>query len=203
MNLYKGKILSVCASALFACGLYAQESISSGGASVQIADGANVSFVSSDGAKWSLKPEFTVFFSQKNPSLKMNSSGLDKGILYNVPTWERLDLEKKYILKTKKASDNEIGDGFEDSIIRSKSKGRTANVWVAAPSITVSATSAKVQNNEIVFDFPKNDDFSLSAKIYFSKDSSYPIFEFDFSPKKDGYYSCPEANSRKCRLPKS
>ena len=188
-SFYKS-MLAIALSAFFFCGLFASENkISSGGAKVAVDEACNIVF-ESNGIRVIATPSFEVFYTDRNPKLKMSPSGLDKGILYNVPSWERKGLDKKYVLRTKKASDNEIGDGFDDSIIRAKNTvARTANVWMCAPSEKIKASSAKVESGVIRLSFPESEKFSLEAKIYFPKGSDIPAMEYSFKPKAKGYYS--------------
>ncbi len=190
-DIFKKIVLSLASMAVFQLALYAGgDGISSGSAEVKIGQDGNIVFKAKSGTEWMLSPVFEVFYTDRNPKLKMSPSGLDKGVLYNVPTWERKGLEKKYLLKMKKASDNEIGDGFDDSIIRAKNTvGRTANVWVSAPSEKVKASSVKVDGDTVIINFPENEKFSLIGKIYFQKGSDFPVFEYSFKPKVKGYYS--------------
>jgi len=159
-----------------------------------------------DGSSITLKPEFTLIYSDKNPlkALRYGDHGYklkpheqkDLGIKYHVPTWGRSE-------DLKIDEHEHIMDGFNPEIDRIFGEGRTANMFLAGETRTLKAIETKVNKNVAEWIFPDNDFVSLKAYITIEDGDDYPSISFDFIAKKTGYFSlgytgAPEYNIDEC-----
>ena len=140
--------------------------------------------VSFDDRAFMFKPEFTVLYSDTDPSLKLRPAGI-KGVRYNIPTWKNTTSGDS--LQEVERDVAQQGDGFDDRILDGESFKRTPNLFHAGKIYKITAESYVENRDSIVFEFPKNDQFDLAATLTLS--NGYPELKFNFQPKEDGYYS--------------
>lgn len=142
------------------------------------------------GLQFRCTPTFTILASETEPQLKNRPGGIDN-INYNVVSW-KVDpqrLQKDKLLQTVKVGAGIAGDGFDDSILKGSTDGRTADLFYAGNTIVVTANNAHIKDNAILFTFERNASFNLSANLTFSDSADEPVLEFTFTPLIKGYYS--------------
>jgi hypothetical protein len=158
---------------------------------VSLQDGGAVEVTAlKGGANAVFAPEFTLLFSEQNPNMELRwgkfsepaLQGHRTGSIYNIPTWGR-KAERR--VKT----DAHVEDGADPMADRGYGAGRTANLFAAASSTTVRAQSARVQGQEIVWEFDTNDFAELHATLDVPSDGTAPRMRLAMKPKKDGWYS--------------
>lgn len=153
--------------------------------------GTDVVLTTPDGAVQCFKPSFIIFYADKDPVKKLRrgnfgykkAEGEEHGLLYNVPTWGKPDdfLPDPAL---------HVEDGYNPETDRSYGAGRTANMFMAAPSVTVSAVSASMEGDRIVWKFEEHPDWVLKAEVSVGKEhGALPRVSMEFHPKKDGWYS--------------
>ena len=138
---------------------------------------------------WNFTPDFIVFRTEKDPMPRMRRIELPKTCRYNVVSWLSEVPEKKQTLKQLSVSESAGGDGIDFSILKGSVEGRTADVFCSAPSVKISASAAKVEGNKIIFEFPKNDNFDLSAELSLPNGDGEPILKFTLKPHLGAFYS--------------
>jgi hypothetical protein len=106
-------------------------------------------------------------------------------VQYNVVTWQSAQGTLQQVAR--KA--DQVGDGFDDRILDSKSAQRTSNLFQAGENIVLMPILVDVQNNAVSFAYADNDKFSFSATLKFDKESNYPQLSYELIPKIDGYFS--------------
>jgi len=135
-------------------------------------------------------PTFTVISSSKDPQLAMRPGGIGR-VSYNIATW-KVDpalLKKEAALKNIKKNAATAGDGFDDSILKGRTDGRTADLFYSGQVTVVTADAARLSGNSIVFTFEENPSFTLKATLTLSDICREPVLEYSFVPKQKGYYS--------------
>ncbi len=153
-------------------------------------DGVNVK-LASGGATAVYKPEFIVLSSAKNPEKKLRRGdfgykmlpGEQEGLLYTIPTWGKAE----GVIDSSKMH---VEDGFNPETDRGFGKDRTANYYKAAKTKTIVAQSAKLEGDKVIWTFPEDADFILTATLTIPKDAStLARVDFEFTPKKAAWYS--------------
>ncbi len=188
MRIFKGFLLA--SAALFAAGALFAEKISNDAYTVELASkGAGFTVTKKGVHPWSFTPDFMVFRTEKDPMPRMRRVKLPKFCQYNVVSWLSEVPEKKPSLKQLYVSESAGGDGIDMSILKGSVEGRTADVFCSAPSAKISASSAKVEGNKIIFAFPENKDFDLSAELSLPQGDGEPVLEFTLKPKLGAFYS--------------
>lgn len=110
-----------------------------------------------------LQPQFTVMACEDDPKTEnVNAHRLVKGFkgVVTIPTWKE--------------------QGTSD---------RTADFFKAAKPIVVTASSGKLQNNQVRWSFPAAADFTLEAFFSLPQGTEEPFIKYTFTPKKAGWYS--------------
>ena len=131
---------------------------------------------------------FVVLYNEKDPHLKFR--GVGGGISYNIPTWTAADPEKADRLNTQSGTDHSsVGDGFDPSILKGSHKGRTDDIFQAAPSFWLSAKSHSVTGYGIEFSFGNHPLFSFTALLELESGAAFPKLSFEIKPSQSGYYS--------------
>ncbi|HEY0947272.1 MAG TPA: hypothetical protein VGD81_18455 [Opitutaceae bacterium] len=157
--------------------------------SVELAPDGALQVSAQDAGTWTFRPEFTVLVARENPKLAMRPAGIPK-VPYNVPTWQTRGAAGEAALKAVKRSNAQGGDGFDDRILEGDTKARTADLFAAAPAVTLTATGSEQTGGAIRYTFPDNADFSLSATVTLpSGVAAEPVLAFTLTPKTDAYYS--------------
>jgi hypothetical protein len=131
---------------------------------------------------------FVVLFNESDPDLKLRK--MDDGTRYNIPTWRAADPANARLLAAdNKHDDFAVGDGFDPSILTGGRKGRTDDLFQAAPSFRVSATECIQKGDTIRFGFAENSYFKLSAVVTLPSGDGLPELRYKLVPKQDGYYA--------------
>lgn len=110
-----------------------------------------------------LQPQFTVMYREDDPKWGTeNAHRLVKGFkgVASVPTWKLQGSEKK-----------------------------TPDFFKAAKPIVVKALSGKLENKQIIWNFPAGTDFTLEATFSLPQGTGEPSVKYTFLPKKTGWYS--------------
>lgn len=147
-------------------------------------NGQNI-IVTSGGRSYSFRSQFTILYTDKNPSLSGRYSGeLAPGSGYHVPTWNSF-AGKTSDLREEQANQNKRGDGFEDKI--QKSAGRTPNPYYASQVINAYAVGSVQRGDTVFLRFAPQKSGRLSAYIILH--DPYPLLHFQFKAAKEGWYS--------------
>lgn len=142
------------------------------------------------GLQFRCTPTFTILATERDPQIRNRPSGI-KNINYNVVSW-RVDprrLLKEKLLQTVKSDAGIAGDGFDDSILRGSTDGRTADLFSAGNALVAVAKGVHIKDDAIHFVFADNPSFELTATLGFSDSANEPVLEFSFTPLIKGYYS--------------
>ncbi|SIO51576.1 hypothetical protein [Chitinophaga niabensis] len=135
---------------------------------------------------YSFTPTFTILYNAVDPAMALKPAGIKK-VEYNVLTWKVTD-STKADFQQKKINVSMAGDGFDDKILRSKSEWRTANIFHAGQSTTITANQLEQKGDTLFFHFPANANFELKAYLLINI-KPFPVLRYTFSPLKAGYYS--------------
>lgn len=167
-------------------------------------DENNILITRKDGSKLTLKPEFTLIYSENNPKKKKRyadhgykmASFENEGIRYHVPVWGKPD-------SLKIDPNLHVMDGFNPEIDRKLGKGQTANMYLAGETKILIAEEVIVENGIYKWKFPENKDVQINAYVTIEKEDNYPSINYTFKAKKKGYYSlgytgAPEYKIEKC-----
>lgn len=150
--------------------------------------GTSVTVKSEDGTKITYTPDFYILKSDKNPNKKLRRGDFGyvmkdfqtQGLLYNVATWGMPD---NFVADPSV----HVEDGYNPEMDRAYGKDRTANYFMSAPGVKVSATKAIKKGNSVEWIFNEEKDFSLTARLVFG--DGLPWLHFKFIPKNAGWYS--------------
>lgn len=157
--------------------LHAQAAIGKDGQSVVIPK---------NGKTYTFLPSFIVLYNDADPGMALRPAGIRK-VSYNILTWQTTDTSLADY-KFAKVNASVAGDGFDDRILRTKQDLRTANIYHAGKSTSITATALELRNDTIYFRFPASPDFQLQAWLVPGA-KPYPELQFIFRPAKPGYYS--------------
>jgi len=183
-------IILGAASIFSACLSFGQGSLSNAAYCVSLKDGGAVELSSKQGGgTWVFKPDFIVLQGSKDPKINLRPAGVEPNIPYNILSWESDAVPASALLKKTAGSTDFVGDGFDDSILKAKTAGRTADAFYGAPNEAVKLKSAKLEDGAIKFAFEESENFSLSAILTVPDGSEAPVLAFEFTPKKNAYYS--------------
>lgn len=151
------------------------------------ADNRNTAITIRSGNRdYTFLPEFVVLYSSVDPRMALKPAGIKK-VSYNVLTWVTED-SVSADFKQKKVGAEVAGDGFDDSILRSGSEQRTANVYKAGRQIYLKASGYYTKGDTSFFRFAENEIFDFTAYVL-KKANPYPELHFTMKPKVKGYYS--------------
>ncbi|WEK37694.1 MAG: hypothetical protein P0Y53_09285 [Candidatus Pseudobacter hemicellulosilyticus] len=142
--------------------------------------------ISSKGSQYTFSPSFVVLYNAEDPGMALRPAGIKK-VSYNVLTWKTNDTALADF-KAKKVNATVAGDGFDDRILRSKEDQRTASIYNAGKSTSITASKLEQRGDTILFHFPVSAEFILKAWLLTSG-KPYPTITFSFQPVKAGYYS--------------
>jgi hypothetical protein len=134
-----------------------------------------------------LEMTFCILFTDKAPKVENRPSAGDVG--YNVPSWHNPLLKKGAASIQQRSDDLSVGDGFDPSILKGSKDSRTADLFQAAPQVTVTANQSIKTEKGFRFLFPEHPAFRMEATIEVPDPAAPPVFSYRFTPKKDGYYS--------------
>lgn len=142
--------------------------------------------ITSNSIQYNFTGEFSILYSSINPDVALRPAGI-KDVLYNVPTWAVAD-ESKADLKHSERENGMFGDGFDDKILKGSQSKRTPNLYNAGKIIIAEPIKVVNKKDSVVFVYPSNKYFSLSAVVVFHK-NNYPKIKYILSPKQKGYFS--------------
>lgn len=146
--------------------------------SVVIADGSGSTVFSS---------EFLILYRSDDPQLAVRP-GRVPGISYSVATWYTGEATDEVIGGAVDLS-RTMGDGWDPTVLAGDQEGRTADYLNTAPSIRLQADKAIQDGKQIIWEYPANDVFELSAMLQWKNGQKYPKLSVEFTPLRDGYYS--------------
>ena len=130
---------------------------------------------------------FCILFSDTSP--KLENRPLAGGIHYNAPSWHNPLLKQDDELIKRKDDSLSVGDGFDPGILKGSTKSRTADLFRAAPHVTLSATGCVETKTGYRFSFPEHPSFTLEATIELPDPSAPPVLSYRFTPRNNGHYS--------------
>lgn len=143
-------------------------------------------FIHSNFASYEFKPEFSVLYTSQNPDMALRPAGIS-GVSYNVPTW-KTHPGKRSDLKQTTTDASVAGDGFDDRILHSNQSGRTTSIINGAEEFKLKPITVKQIKDTVFFIYPKNEYFSLSAKLILNH-TKHPSISYTLTPFTDGYFS--------------
>ncbi len=143
-------------------------------------------------AAWTFRPEFTVLVARHDPRLAMRPGNIAR-VSYNVPTWQTAAAPAGKALKAVKRSTAQAGDGFDDRILKGDTAARTADLFAAAPAVTLVAASATVAGRSVRYTFAEHADFTLAATVTLpapgAPGAAEPALTFTLTPKAAAHFS--------------
>ncbi|AQQ10031.1 hypothetical protein L21SP3_01853 [Sedimentisphaera cyanobacteriorum] len=181
------------------CGAAFSAELKNDAYTVQTLDQSRVELRHKDAGVWDLEMRFCVLFTDKNPR-PASRPGEVPNVKYNVVTWENKSLESGAGLDSSQSDYLAVGDGFDPSILEGSRDSRTANLFYAAPQVSVSAERMVHRGSSIIYVFPEHPLFTLRARLKITEGDAPPALEYSFTPKKDGYYSVGYAGSPEYQL---
>jgi hypothetical protein len=155
----------------------------------------------SDGSVISFKPVFTIIYAKADPkkAIRYGEHGYkmaaheNVGLLYHVPVWG-----KPENLTT--APGMHVLDGFDPDIDRDTGRNQTSNMFLAGETVQLVAIDAEENEGRIHWRFPDNELVSLSASCEIDSDDPFPSISFQFTARRDGYYSVGYSGAPECTL---
>jgi len=186
-----GRLILAGAICLGSLGVRAQTRLENENYRLELGDDASVKLnLASPEKSIRYRPAFTVFFAEEDPKLQYRPAGIP-GVSYNVVTW-KVAQDKTSPgagLTEVKRGVSQSGDGFDDRILQGDTAGRTANFWNAARSTELVATSAKVEDGVVRWQFPKHPSFQLEANLTLPKGRGEPVLRYTLHVHQSGFYA--------------
>jgi hypothetical protein len=162
------------------------QGLDAGSANMDVNDIDNIVLRGTQMPASAFKPRFVILYSEKDPKLELRPMS---NIKYNLSSWVSADPSTAARGIMSQRDNNSVGDGFDPAILKGDGKGRTFDLFQAAPAYWVSATRHTASTREHVFEFEKHSLFALEARLESLPGSGYPRLTFSFTPAKAGYYS--------------
>ena len=153
------------------------------------------------GKEWKFRPDFVVITSEKDPGMAMRPAGIDN-VMYNVVTWKNASGDAASVLHSDNAGSDVGGDGFDDRILKGNNRNRTANVFRSGNLTRQQAVGHKKEGSKIEFIFPGSGSYALSATLYFSNDTSFPVLQYSLKVSRKSFYSVGYVGAPKTPLEK-
>ena len=163
-------------------------------------DGTDLILTTEGGAKQCFKADFVILKAEKNPNKKLRRGDFGyvkkewetQGLLYNVPTWGQ---PEEFVMNP----NLHVEDGYNPETDRAYGKNRTANLFMAASSELVSATSARYEDGKIIWEFEDHPEWTLSAEVVAgSAHNGLPCISIKFIPKQNAWYSVGYVGAPQC-----
>lgn len=151
---------------------------------MQIALKGNLISVTNGKAQFNFRADFRVLRATSDPKMELRT--LPEGRFF-APTWVAENLAPGKGIAAIQRSKSTGGDGIDDSAAGSV-KGRTFDLFAAAPSQEFTPESALRDGDTIRFRYPASEWGRLECKVY-QITGSAPCMEFRFTATKEGYYS--------------
>jgi hypothetical protein len=165
---------------------------------IEIKDNKTVLLSEIDQDAQAFTMRFVVFYNPKDPGLTLRP---ETPVPYTVATWEAVDTGKAGLLiRGDGSNDDMVGDGFDPSILEGGTKGRTSDLFHAAPSFWVEPVSHTVEDRSITYSFAEHPFFGLTAQLELPTGSAYPKLSFTFKPTNSGYYSVGYVGAPACQI---
>jgi hypothetical protein len=142
--------------------------------------------VKSNGVQYTFSGQFSILYSSVDPDLALRPAGI-KNVLYNVPTWKAIDSSKADLRKSNASSD-QVGDGFDEKILKGTQNNITSNIYNSGKVYTAKPSAIIDKKDSLVFVYPSSELYNLTAVVVFDK-TRYPKIKFTLNPKKEGYFS--------------
>lgn len=136
---------------------------------------------------WSFSTEFIVLFTAKDPKPQNRPAGI-ANVSYNVITWQAADVAATGLKAVGRAQD-QVGDGFDERILKGDTAGRTADLFQAARSARVRAASVQQTGDVLRWVFPDHASFALRAELTLPPGAGEPVLRFTLTARRDGFYS--------------
>lgn len=150
-------------------------------------DQRSVTIATPEAGSVNLEMTFCILFSDKAPKLENRPLAIAPD--YNAPTWLNPSLKPGDKTIRQKNDNLSVGDGFDPSILKGSKTSRTADLFKAAPQVTLTAIKCIATATGFSFSFPEHPAFTLEASIELADPAAPPVLSYRFIPKKDGYYS--------------
>lgn len=136
-----------------------------------------------NGKSYTYRFDFKLLYTSDNPKLSASQSGIDN-VRYNVPVWKA---NGKDILGYSKRTEEQYGDGFDDTILNRKKMNVTANIFSAAICESFILKDVEKVGDTVKVSFIPNKYGCLYASLLLKGD--YPIMSYTFIPEIEGYFS--------------
>ena len=150
-------------------------------------DQRSVTVATGEAGSVDLEMTFCILFTDQSPKLENRPLAIDVG--YNAPSWLNPSLKKDDGSIQQKDDALSVGDGFDPKILKGSKASRTADLFQAAPQVTLTATRSERTASGFAFHFPEHPAFTLEASVELPDPAAPPVLSYRFTPKKDGYYS--------------
>lgn len=135
-------------------------------------------------ARFTFRADFRLFRTDKDPKMELRTL---PDCRFFAPSWIADNLAPEKAIAQIKQSKNMGGDGIDDSVSGSV-KGRTFDLFAAAPFADFTPSKAEITGDTIRFSYPASAWGTLECRVW-AVDGSAPSMEFRFTPKCEGYYS--------------
>lgn len=142
--------------------------------------------IRSGNAAYTFYPTFTVLYNPTDPGMALKPLNI-KNVSYNVLTWKVTDSSKADFIQ-KGIGNETAGDGFDDRILRKSAERRTATIYNAGGSTSITASETKQVGDTTFFSFPASPKFVFKAYVL-QKANPYPILQYELQPLVSGYFS--------------
>ena len=184
LSLRRAFRLFVTASLLGSASLFAAE-LANKSYKIEASEKGSLTITNSAGCSSTFLPRFVVLASATDPKVAMRQLDLPTA-KYHAPSW----------LTTKKASSFgkantqvEGGDGFDPSVQKGDTQGRTVDIFRVGDPIFIEATKATATGNRIDWEFPENPGFKFTASAELPEGESALRVSYTITPTAGGFYS--------------
>lgn len=134
-----------------------------------------------------LEMSFCILSADQAPKPENRPLAID--VDYNAPSWYNPLLKEGSASIRQKNDDLSVGDGFDPSILKGSKDARTADLFQAAPKVTLTAIQSLQTEKGFRFLFPDHPAFTIEATIEVPDPAAPPVLSYRFTARKDGYYS--------------
>jgi len=150
-------------------------------------DGA-VQVSAKDAGAWTFRGDFTVLVATADPKPAMRPGNIPR-VSKNLLTWETATAPAGAALKAAKRSAAQGGDGFDERILQGDTRQRTADVFAAAPTVSVRASAVTRRGDALEFLLPPHDQFTLAARLTLPPGDAEPVLIFTLTPRINAWFS--------------
>ena len=135
-------------------------------------------------ARFTFRADFRLFRTDKDPKMELRTL---PDCRFFAPSWMADNLAPEKTIAQIKQSKSMGGDGIDESVSGSV-KGRTFDLFAAAPFTDLTPSKAEMTGDTIRFSYPATAWGTLECHVW-DIDGSAPGMEFRFTPARKGYYS--------------